>query len=362
MTTEEARKQLKNLFGKLTKDSNSLFYSVEKISRNLLKNKRKSVYEKARVFYKFYNETENQDTILDEEDEKTPFRTPFIEQKKHIDRLSIFYSIKAPFESFHADIANIKFLSKSAVDPHHCLLCVNHLSLKIYTYPLKKRSLLANKMEQFYEEIETKRDGSEQMRIQTDLEFRQRETQKLNQKYVLMFHIKIRGGKAFAAKQKIREFKKILQKSKRMHKQSSTKRIEPKKLIQCAANNLNNIPSQKYGVSPNFVEENIQQDEKLRRIFDFYRLVKVQKYTERYKCNDIRKDDKKRETLRKPLLIGEKVFALAERLKKKHAPGVFIRVQLRTNHFLTEMRHILLEELLLFTIFISGFQKQLAVK
>ena len=35
-------------------------------------------------------------------------------------------------------------------------------------------------MVQFYEEIETKRDGSEQMRDQTDLEFRQREIQKLN--------------------------------------------------------------------------------------------------------------------------------------------------------------------------------------
>ena len=38
-------------------------------------------------------------------------------------------------------------------------------------------------MEQFYEEIETKRDRSEQMRTQADLEFRQREIQKLNQKY-----------------------------------------------------------------------------------------------------------------------------------------------------------------------------------
>ena len=78
-------------------------------------------------------------------------------------------------------------------------------------------------MEQFYEEIEAKRDSKEQMRIQTDLEFRQREIQKLNQKYnVLMFHTKIRGGKAFVAEQKIREFKKILQKSKRMHKSTST--------------------------------------------------------------------------------------------------------------------------------------------
>ena len=66
-------------------------------------------------------------------------------------------------------------------------------------------------MEQFYEEIETKIDSSEQMRIQTDLEFRQKEIYKLNQKYnVLMFHAKIRGGKAFAVEQKIREFKKIL--------------------------------------------------------------------------------------------------------------------------------------------------------
>ena len=52
---------------------------------------------------------------------------------------------------------------------------------------MKKRSLLAKKMEQFYEEIETNRDSKEQMSIQTDLEFRQREIQKLNQKYnVLM--------------------------------------------------------------------------------------------------------------------------------------------------------------------------------
>ena len=46
MKTEETNKQLKNLFGKLTKDSNSLFYSVEKINRNLLNKAQKSVYKK----------------------------------------------------------------------------------------------------------------------------------------------------------------------------------------------------------------------------------------------------------------------------------------------------------------------------
>ena len=68
---------------------------------------------------------------------------------------------------------------------------------------MKKKSLLAKKMEQFYEETETKRDSKEQ--------FRQREIQKLDQKYnFLMFCTKMRGGKAFAAEQKIRAFRKIL--------------------------------------------------------------------------------------------------------------------------------------------------------
>ena len=55
-------------------------------------------------------------------------------------------------------------------------------------------------------------------------------------------------------------------------------------------NDLNSIASHKYGISPNFLEKNTQQDEKLCEIYDFYGLVKVQKYSERYKRNDIHKD------------------------------------------------------------------------
>ena len=36
MKMQETKKQLNNLFGKLTKDSYSLFYLVEKINRNFL--------------------------------------------------------------------------------------------------------------------------------------------------------------------------------------------------------------------------------------------------------------------------------------------------------------------------------------
>ena len=61
----------------------------------------------------------------------------------------------------------------------------------------------------------------------------------------------------------------------------------------------------------------MQQDEKFCKLYDFYRLVKVKKYAERDKLNNIRQDDKKRKKLREPLLVGEKVFVLAERLKKR---------------------------------------------
>ena len=66
-----------------------------------------------------------------------------------------------------------------------------------------------------------------------------------------MLHTETRGGKVFAAEQKIREFPKILQKSKTMHKSTSTKRIEMKKLIQRATSNLNSLVSQKYGFYKN---------------------------------------------------------------------------------------------------------------
>ena len=72
---------------------------------------------------------------------------------------------------------------------------------------MKNRSLLAEKLNLFYDDIKNKRTGK--MRLQTDLEFNQNLIKKLNNDFnVEMFHTKVRGGKAFAAEQKIREFKK----------------------------------------------------------------------------------------------------------------------------------------------------------
>ena len=57
------------------------------------------------------------------------------------------------------------------------------------------------------------------MRLETDLEFKQNQIKKLNDEFdVKMFHTKVRWRKAFAAEQKIGQFKKTLLRSKRFQK------------------------------------------------------------------------------------------------------------------------------------------------
>ena len=69
------------------------------------------------------------------------------------------------------------------------------------------------------------------MRLQTDQEFKQRNTEKFNKKFdVEMYITHLRGGKAFAAEQKICELKKLLLRSTRIEKFKG-KHIKPNELI-----------------------------------------------------------------------------------------------------------------------------------
>ena len=85
------------------------------------------------------------------------------------------------------------------------------------------------------------------MRLHTDDKFKQRNIEELNQKFnVEMYSTHVRGGKSFAAEQKICELKKLLWRSKRIEKFNG-KRIKPKELIKNKAIfNLNNTKSAKY--------------------------------------------------------------------------------------------------------------------
>ena len=264
----DEQKQVKNLFKKLINDQNSVFYSSDKITRTLLNKGRKSSYEKDKVFYKIFNSIEDKDVIYDFNDENTrlPFCTPFVEQKKDIDRSSSLYSIDDPLKFFHADVAYLQFFSKSAV------------------YPMRKKSNLAQKMELFSIEIEQKCNQKEKMRLQVDLEFQQNKIKKLNNKCnAEMFRTKTHEGKAFAAEPKIREFKKILFKSKRLHKSTKTSRLDSKKLIKNAVRNMNKTNSQKYDLPPETIEKKSLENENFREICNFHRMVKASKNAERYK-------------------------------------------------------------------------------
>ena len=160
-------KQLKNLFKKLINDQNSVFYSADKINSTLLNKGRRSSYEKDKVFYKLFNTVEDRNIIYESDENRIPFYTPFVEQKKDIDRSSALYTIDGPLQFFHADVAFLKFFAKSAVDPKYALVCVDLFTSKIYIYTMRRKSNLWQKLEPFYREIDSKHDkNAGKMRLQ----------------------------------------------------------------------------------------------------------------------------------------------------------------------------------------------------
>ena len=161
------------------------------------------MYDKDKVFVNLYEKLEGKNC---HNEETVPLVTPFVERKSIVDQ-SPLYSISKPFELLHADIADLRFLAKSAVDPKYCLHVVDLFTSKVYVYPIINKTLLAKKLEIFHNDIKSKKSGK--MRLGTDLEFNQNKIKELNKKIdVDIFHTWLRSEKAFAAEQKIRELKK----------------------------------------------------------------------------------------------------------------------------------------------------------
>ena len=107
-----------------------------------------------------------------------------------------------PFNSY---IANLKFLGKSVRVPNFALLIVDIYSSKLHVYLMRSLKQILEKLEQFHIDVQNKRKNKN-TRLQVDNEFQQVKTKDLNERYNnMMFTTIIRGGKAFAAEQKIRE-------------------------------------------------------------------------------------------------------------------------------------------------------------
>ena len=150
------------------------FYSFANLSKTIINKAKKSVYNKDKVFVNLYKKLEDKNF---HNKETVPLLMPFVEKKSNIDQ-STLYSISKPFELLHANIANLRFLAKSAVDPKYYLLVVDLFTTKVHVHLMKNRSLLVKKLEIFYNDIKSKR--SRKMSLQTDLEFTQNKIKEPN--------------------------------------------------------------------------------------------------------------------------------------------------------------------------------------
>ena len=116
---------------KYYKLDNELITRVNNLFNNLQKNPKSIFICVSKVFINLYNQLE--DKNFRSKKEFLPIVTPFSDIKSNVNHSSLF-SIGKPFELFHADIVDTRFLAKSAVDQKYCLLLVDLFTSKIYIY------------------------------------------------------------------------------------------------------------------------------------------------------------------------------------------------------------------------------------
>ena len=86
-----------------------------------------------------------------------------------------------------------------------------------------------------------------------------------------MFTTNVRGGKTFAAEQKIRKLEKRISKVKPISDQNKTK-ISPATIIKRSAENMNNVKDEKYKLTPNKIEKKSLENQQFRTEFNFERI------------------------------------------------------------------------------------------
>ena len=315
--------KVKKLFNKLQVDSKSVVFIQEQLNDKLLKKLKNSKYEKDKEFVNRLNLLEDKKTDFNNNKNdvySVSIKAEYVQKSDDIDR-SALYSIHAPSDLLHADVGDLHFLGKSVANPKYCLFLVDLFMSKVYIYGMKNRSLISLKLEKFYKEVASKRKNKK-MRLQTDLEFKQKKIFALNKKYnVDMFSTAVRGGKAFAAEQKLRELKKRLSRILILQKNGKTKLKSPNILIQKTVENMNSLPTAKYGAEPDKIEKRSLESEWLREWFDMRRLSKISKAQPQYERYQKKKYLRETKKLRVPVEIGEDILLLSSRIKKKSDPG-----------------------------------------
>ena len=190
----------RSFFNKLKIDPLSAAFAEEMLDKKLLLKLKKSKYVEDKKMFNLANLLDSKNSVIFEP--VSVKRTDYVE-KREIDH-STLYSFDAPFRLFHADVGHLEFLGKNATFPQYVLVLVDLFSSKIHTYAMKSRNQIRQKLEQFYRDVRRKMKGKK-IKLQVDQEFQQVKIKDLNDlTNVEMFSTSLRGGKAFAAEQKIR--------------------------------------------------------------------------------------------------------------------------------------------------------------
>ena len=171
------------------------------------------------------------------------------------------------------------------------------------------------------------------MRLQTNQEFNQNEIKEINKRYnVLHYNSKLNDGHTMAAEQKIRELKNRLKNFKRLLKKG---KLKPNEALRKATVNMNIFPTKKYGVPPEEVGKKSLESEEYKLDYNFKCLKKVDRDAARYWRYDMKLNKKIKKKVRSPLNVGEIVFVLSAKLKKKDAPSIFYKSTTDKKSFLT---------------------------
>ena len=202
-------------------------------------------YERDSELLKLIDLVDNKDFL---DNNKVPARVDYLE-KRETDR-STLHSFNGTFQLLHAGVGNLEFLGKNATFPQYVLVIVDLYSSKIYTYTMKSRKKILQKMKPFCDEVRSKTRGK-RMRLQVDDEFQQVKIKDLSdENNVEMFTSSVGGGKAFTAEQEIRKPK------TRISKFNAQKlKISPAKIVQNSTLITNLIKSVKYGLSPKEIKK-----------------------------------------------------------------------------------------------------------
>ena len=147
MEDKNTLKKTKNIFKSLKTDPNSILFAEEKIDNRLLKEFKKSKYEKDSLLLKLIQLTGSNFN----DKEKTQTRVNYVEERE-IDR-STLYSFDGPTQLIHNDLGNLELLGKNSTVPKYVLLLVDLFSSKVYVYPMCIRKPILQKMKLLYNEV-----------------------------------------------------------------------------------------------------------------------------------------------------------------------------------------------------------------